>query len=310
MSEQRLVAGVDLGGTNLRCAVAGAGEPARVLARRSAVTPPRLAPAAMIELISSQVDLCLSEAGASREAVGSVGCAVAGITDSARGVLISAANLHGWHEVPLARLLEERFRVAAAVENDVRSAALAEYKFGAGRGRRSLVFMTVSTGVAAGIILEGRVLRGAHNFAGEIAYMLPEPAHIGKDWGLNGCLELTAAGVGIAREWSARSSARDAASAADVFRLAREGDAEAARVVARARDYLSQAAVSICTLIDPEVLVVGGGIAENEPGVVGRIGEVIEETLPYPPVVTLTELGGVAPLTGALALAAEKAAAA
>ncbi|HVF28466.1 MAG TPA: ROK family protein, partial [Pyrinomonadaceae bacterium] len=241
-SDTKLVAGVDVGGTNIRCAVARIEEPARMIARRSVRTPADAAPQSIVNLISAQIDLCLNEAGLGRESLVRLGCAAPGITDAERGVVISAANLEGWFEVPLAGLLEERFGVPAAIENDVRAASLGEFKYGAGRDCRSLVYMTISTGVSAGIIVDGRPLRGAHHFAGEIAYFLPEPAHIGKDWGLNGCLELTAAGVGIAQEWATR---RDRAttdfSAADVFAAAQAGDGEAMKIIERASNYLGQA---------------------------------------------------------------------
>ncbi|MGI8566433.1 MAG: ROK family protein [Pyrinomonadaceae bacterium] len=307
-SQTKLVAGVDIGGTNIRCAVARLEEPARMLARRSVRTPAAAAPQSIVDLISAQIDLCLNEAGLARESLARLGCAAPGITDAEAGVVISAANLEGWFEVPLARLLQEKFSVPTAIENDVRAASLGEFKYGAGSKKgdcRSLVYMTISTGVSAGIIIDGKPLRGAHKFAGEIAYLLPEPAHIGKDWGLNGCLELTAAGVGIAQQWATRreNPAADF-SAADVFAAAQTGDDEAAKIIERASDYLAQAAVSLCAIIDPEIFVLGGGIAENEPRLIERIGDVVKVTLPYAPPVVKAELGGDSPLVGSLAIAA------
>ena len=121
-------------------------------------------------------------------------------------------------------------------------------------------------------------------------------------------MELTAAGIGIAREWAARHerSSNEAFSAVDVFEASRAGNAEAIQVVERASDYLAQAAIGICTIIDPELLVLGGGIAENEPELRNRIGRVVHEMLPFPPRVVETELRGDAPLVGALIIALEK----
>jgi glucokinase len=259
----------------------------------------------MADLILSQVDSCLNQAGLPRQMLAGVGCAAAGITDAEAGRVVSAANLPGWKDVPLASLLKDRFEVPAAVENDVRAAAVGEFQYGAGKGCRSIVYMTISTGVSAGIVIDGKVLRGHHNFAGEIAYLLSEPAHIGKDWGINGCLELTAAGVGIAREWASKS--KHPVSAEDVFAAARERESDAIRLISRACDYLAQAAVALSIIIDPEVLILGGGIAANEPALVERIRGVVRTTLPYPPEVVLAGLGKDSPLIGSLALAAEKA---
>ncbi len=304
---QPAIAGVDIGGTNVRCAVAGLADPSRILSRRSIRTPAVAEPRTLVEMISQQIDLCLSEAGLTRETLTSVGCAAPGITDAEAGVVISAANLEGWRDVPLARLLEERFGVPAAIENDVCAAALGELKYGAGSMKedcRSLVYMTISTGVSAGIIVDGKPLRGAHHFAGELGYFLPDPAHIGKDWGINGCLELTAAGVGITQQWATRrGNTTTDFSAADVFAAAQAGDDEAAKIIERASNYLAQAAVSLCVIIDPEIFVLGGGIAENEPRLVARISEVVKTTLPYAPPVVKAALGGDSPLIGALALA-------
>jgi glucokinase len=96
-------------------------------------------------------------------------------------------------------------------------------------------------------------------------------------------------------------------SAIDVFKAARAGDAEAKRIIDRASNYLAQAAVALCTVIDPEVFVLGGGIAENEPELRDRISDVVITTLPFPPKVVQAALGGDSPLVGALALAVEKA---
>lgn len=305
---KRLVAAVDIGGTNLRCALAYADDPERLIARKVAATPADAGPAAVVDFILAEVDACLNEVDLGRELLVSVGCTAPGITDAKHGIVVSAANLRGWNQVPLASMLEQKFGVAAAVENDVKAAALGEFQYGAGKGSRSLVYMTISTGVSAGIVIEGKVLRGHNHCAGEIGYFVTEPVHIGKDWGHNGCLELTAAGIGIAREWTARHehSSNEACSAIDVFEAARAGNAQAIQIVGRASDYLAQAAIGLCTIIDPELLVLGGGIAENESTLRERIDKVIHETLPFPPKVVQTELRGDAPLVGALIIALEK----
>lgn len=304
---KRMTVAVDIGGTNLRCALADVNDPERIIARRVAATPATAGPNAIVDFISAEVDLCLSEIERGRESLVSVGCTAPGITDAARGVVVSAANLSGWEQVPLASMLEQRFGVATAVENDVKAAALGEFRYGAGRGSRSLVYMTVSTGVAAGIVIEGKVLRGHNHCAGEIGYFVTEPTHIGKDWGHNGCLELTAAGIGIAQEWTTRHERSGTIfSAIDVFAAARAGNVDAERIVERAGDYLAQAAIGLCTIIDPELLVLGGGIAENEPVLRNRISEAVRETLPFPPQVVETELRGDAPLVGAVIIALEK----
>jgi len=305
MTKKQLVAAIDLGGSNLRCAI-GDLAASGYLTRRVVKTPAEVGPKRLIDHVYLEVMRSLDEAGLSRQALASVGCAAPGITDPESGVVVGAANLRGWQDVPLASLLEKRFGVAAAIENDVKAAALGEFKYGAGSGTRSLVYLTISTGVSAGILIDGRVLRGHHHAAGEIAYLVPEPVHLGKDWGENGCLESTAAGVGIAREWTKQESSRADWSAADVFRAARAGSEQAQAIIERASNYLAQAAIALCAIINPEVLVLGGGIAEHEPELVDRISQAVSTTFPFPPQVRRAELGGDAPLMGALMLAVEK----
>jgi glucokinase len=301
------VAGIDVGGTNIRFALADASAPDRLLVHRSARTPKTDGRDAFLDFADAEIGACLRDAGLPPECVAAVGCATPGIVDADAGLVLTASNL-GWNDLPLPALLSERFGVPAVVENDVRAAAVGEHRFGAGRGRSSLVYLTVSTGVSAGIIVHGRPLRGHHHMAGEIAYFVPDPVHLGGDWGENGCLESTSAGVGLARTWAARNGGNGHPEEAEtVFAMARSGDAEARMLVERAADYLSQAAIAIGTLIDPEIVVIGGGIALNESWIVDRIRQVTASMLPFPYEIAITSLGGEAPLVGALALAADAA---
>lgn len=302
--QNRILAAVDIGGSNIRCALSLIDDPFALIARTTHPTPDNTEPDAIVDFIAHQIASCLRESGHAPASLAGLGCTAPGITDSLKGIVVSAANLQNWNNVPLVDLLEKRFAVPVAVENDVNAAALGELKFGAGRGRRSLIYMTVSTGVAAGIIIEDRILRGHHHSAGEIGYMLMEPVHIGRDWGTNGCLELTAAGVGIAQQYAAaRGYGETIDSAIAVFEAARRGDDTAQQIINRARDYLAQAAVALCTVIDPEILVLGGGIVENEFEIFNGIASMVQATLPFPPFVVLAELGGDSPLVGAMALA-------
>lgn len=292
----------------MRCALAEAERPGEILMRRSVPTPDGNGPEPLLDLIEGLIDGALRELGYDRRLLRSVGCAMPGFTDAERGVVLAVSNLKGWHHVPLAELLAKRFGAPAAVENDVNAAALGEYRSGAGAGYRSLVYMTISTGVAAGIVLEGRLWRGHHHAAGELGYMIPAPEHIGRDWEEIGCLELTSAGVGLARAWAAkRGGPVTPARAAEVYEAARQGDAEARALVDRAADYLAQAVVAIGAVLDPQVIVLGGSIVEHQPRLYERIREVVGMTLMYPPEVRYATLRSDAPLVGALYLAQEKA---
>ncbi|GIV61889.1 MAG: sugar kinase [Rhodothermaceae bacterium] len=302
--QERLLAGIDLGGTNIRVALSPLARPRERRVWQSIETPPGMSPEAFLERVSAEISAGLATLAAPPEALCGIGCVAPGITDGEKGVIQYATNL-GWRDVPLAAMLAERFGVPAVVENDVNAAALAEYTCGTGQQAHSLVYLTVSTGVAVGIVVEGRLWRGAHHAAGEIGYFLPEPRHIGQDWGENGCLEMTAGGIGLARAWARHRGGNGvAAEAVEVFNRARDGHPEAVALVRRAANYLAQAVVAIGALIDPEIVVLGGSIAQNEPALVARIREVVSMTLPHPMPVLHSNLGGDAPMLGALILAA------
>lgn len=304
MSSPKLVAGIDIGGTNVRCALAEQGQPGVIQSRTSRKTPLEHGTSAILSLIEDEISSCLESLGSSWSSLQSIGCTAPGITDSKSGIVIDAANLPGWLNVPLAEQLADRFRRPAIIENDVNAAALGEALFGAGKARHSSVYLTISTGVAAGIVLEDNLMRGFHHAAGEVGFYLPAPEHIGKEWGHNGCLEMTSTGIGLAKEWANLRGGSDASDrATEVFEAAEEGDADAIALVDRAADYLALVSVAIGTLIDPEILVLGGSIAKHQPGIVSRIQEVVSSTILSPPIISLADLGGDAPLIGALILA-------
>ena len=254
----------------------------------------------MLRLIAQLLPRCLDKLG--QKSVCAVGCAAPGMTDAQKGIVLDAANLPGWVNVPLASLLANNLGVATFVENDVNAAALAEAATGAGRGCHSVVFMTISTGVAAGIVVEGQLVRGAHHSAGELGNIVPDPRHLDQDWAPNGCLESTAAGVGLASSWLANTG--DQLSSEQIFGLADAGNAAAERLVARATDYLAQAALALGSILDPERLILGGAIGLRQPRVSKRIDAVLRSALPAPPEVVPAALGDHAPLVGALMLAA------
>lgn len=300
-----LIAGVDIGGTNMRIAVATIQQPEVVLAHYVAKTPVAKGPEHYLDLIEEGLSICLGKLDSDKRALAGIGCTVPGITDGPNGIALFVSNLKDWDGYPVAQNLQKRLGIKAVIDNDVNAAALGEYWYGCGKGSHSLVYMTVSTGVAAGIVIEGRLLRGVHHAAGELGFLIPDPIHIGKDWNPNGCLELTSAGVGLVHQWKlAQNGAAKETSAIDVFEAANAGNDRAHDIVSKASDYLAQTAVAICTVIDPEILVMSGSIAQHQPFVLNRIRDVVKETIPYAPEVVLSTLKGDAPLIGALALIA------
>lgn len=246
------VVGVDLGGTKILTALAdGQGN---ILARVRVPTPAAQGVAAVIECLARTVREVTS--GASLEAVG-VGCP--GPLDHVTGTVHQAPNL-GWRDVPLASLLRERLLVPVFVENDANLAALGEYARGAGRGVERMVYVTVSTGIGGGLILDGRIYHGEGGGAGEIGHMTLDPNGPRCACGRRGCLEALASGTAIARRARELGVGDETVTAAAVARLAGEGDAAGAEILREAAAYLGWGLANVITLLAPKRVVLGGGV--------------------------------------------------
>ena len=299
-----LLAGIDIGGTSTRCAIAAPDAPSGILRSCSSATP-HTGVADTLDCAIELLEQNLRQVSGHAEVV-AVGCVAPGMADVRRGVIIEAANLPFWTDVPLEALLRQRMPAKMAIANDVNAAALAEALTGAGMGQSPVVYLTVSTGVAAGIVVNGSILHGAHYCAGEVSNMIVERSCLDQDWGTNGCLELTAAGVGLATNWAKLDGgAVHARRAIEVFDAADAGDTRACGLVEQMRDYLAQAALAIATILDPSRIILGGSIGLKRPAVAVRMEEVLQAALLYPPEVVPAALGEEAPMIGALHLASE-----
>jgi glucokinase len=188
------------------------------------------------------------------------GVAVPGSVDEAAGVALYSANI-GWRDVPLRALLEERLALTAAVAHDVRAASIAEGALGAARGVRDYLFVGIGTGIGGGIVAGGQPLRGAHGLAGEIGHLMVRPDGPECACGARGCAETLASAAAIGLRYKARSGAGRDATAERVAELAAAGDPVAAAVWQEGVDALARALAHYVTLLDPEVIVIGGGLA-------------------------------------------------
>jgi glucokinase len=205
-----------------------------------------VAPAGIVDAVAELVDGWRPAAA--------IGLAVPGVVDEERGVAVWSENLN-WSDVPFVALLGERCGLPVALGHDVRTGALAETRIGAARGISDVVYLSIGTGIAAGIVLGGRLHAGG-GYAGEIGHT---PA--GHDepcaCGASGCLEAIASAAAIARRYTARSG-RPAAGAAAVLAA---GDADALAVWDEALDALAAALAWIASVLAPEAVVVGGGLS-------------------------------------------------
>jgi len=268
-----LVLALDVGGTKLAAGVvAGDGSV------RSRLVEPADREAGPDDMIRRHLDLgrrAVEAAGIADTDIAAVGIACGGPLDPERGVILSPLHLPGWDNVPLVGIVEAALGLPAAVDNDATAAAVAEWRFGAGRGRavRSLVYLTISTGVGGGLVLDGRPFRGAAGNAGELGHLLIDIDGRPCLCGRRGCLEAYASGSNIAvraREaleaasaaGEARSSlsSHSAVTAKDVAAAAGSGDLFARRVWDETTRILAAAVATILDAFNPELVVLGGGV--------------------------------------------------
>jgi glucokinase len=195
----------------------------------------------------------------SHPGVTEVGVGVPGMHDRARTEVLFAANILGFTNVPVVDYLGERLGCPVALENDANAAGLAEAILGAAKYASSTMFITISTGIGGCIITDGQVWRGFHGIAGEIGHVTRIPDGPLPPSGIAGALEAVASGTAIARD--ATFVFRKPTSTAEVFQMAQDGDRRAQQIVHTAMRYLGMAIADVQKLLDPEVFVIGGGVA-------------------------------------------------
>lgn len=258
----RYVYAIDVGGTKVELAVGD--ETGRLLATDRVPTGDLGRQDAIIAALAERLR-ALTPPGIKPDAVG-VGSP--GPLDSRAGRLLQPSNLPGWEFLEIENKLSAAMELPVTLENDATAAALGEWQYGAGRGADDLVYVTVSTGVGAGIIAHGALIRGTGANAGELGHVIANVGGVRCHCGLTGCLETEASGTALARMAQERraespwlSAHAGALSAPDVFDALRAGDAVARSIVDRAADRLAWAFGTLVNLLNPERIVVGGGVA-------------------------------------------------
>jgi glucokinase len=191
-----LVVGVDLGGTHIRTAVL---QGPKLRSRVSLLTGENPTPERVLPRAYGAIQQALDEAHIELDRIAGIGVATPGPLDNRTGVIYSPPNLPGWDSVPLRDIMQKHFNVPVFIENDAHAAGLSEYMFGAGRGSKYMVYLTVSTGIGSGIIIDGKILEGANGMAGEVGHMTIDWQGGRCNCGNIGCLEYLASGTAIAR---------------------------------------------------------------------------------------------------------------
>ena len=259
----------DIGGTQIRVALV---DRKGAIAERHVI--PTLAQKPRDDVVQRFVEaLKRVVVGAADGALVGVGVSLASPTDPATGVMYNPPNLPGWDGFSLKPVIEAELSLDASCANDATLAALAEQKYGAGRGYKHLIYMTLSTGIGGGVVIDGRLYTGRGGFAGELGHITVDRNGPPCNCGNVGCLEAVASGTAVARMARERIDtgeasvlagvAEDALDARAVAEAARSGDGLALAIMDEAGASLGCGIISILNIFDPEVIVLGGGMSQS-----------------------------------------------
>jgi glucokinase len=268
-----LYGAIDLGGTNVRAVVANlAGDIRGDDKRRSQATE---GPDATLDACLASLAAACAEAGLGERSLAGLGIATPGWVDTERGVVPAAPQLIGWRDVPVVAILEKRLGIPVRLENDANAAALGENTYGAGRGTQHMVYITVSTGIGAGIIVSGALYGGAKGSAGELGHTIIDPAGAECGCGNHGCLEALSSGTAIALRASeavargespalaASQAQHGRLSARLVAEAAHDGDSVSRAIFQEAGRYLGIALANVVDFLSPQTIVLGGGVMNS-----------------------------------------------
>jgi glucokinase len=258
--------GIDIGGTKIAGALV---DQAGSVLKQQRLPTPANDPDALIEAVVALIE----ELANGQEVLG-VGVAAAGFIDAEQANIIYAPNL-SWRNEPFKSKLEAKLTLPVVIENDANAAAWAEYRFGAGVGYRHMVMLTIGTGVGGAVITDSQMLRGGFGIAGELGHLRMVPNGLLCGCGQNGCLEAYASGTALLKSAKALASSNDPAgeklrhlqpisqelSGEQVYLAIQDGDPGALGLLREMGAWLGQAVASITAILDPEIVVIGGGVS-------------------------------------------------
>ncbi len=264
--------GIDVGGTNVKIALVD--DRGKIIYSNSVPTRAEMGYEYTVNNIKQAIYDLMKETKLTTKDIEGIGFGFPGQVDYKAGIVRNAPNIPGWVEVPIAKLIEDEFKIPTRVDNDVRCAALGELNYGAGKGCENLICITVGTGIGSGLIINGKLVRGATNAAGEIGHIKLQ-IHDGPICGCGdtGCLEAFASGpsiVAMAEDYirgGKSTKFREMASGGEispyiVCEAAKAGDPVAKRIFTIMGEYIGIGLASVVNLLNPEKIIVGGGVAD------------------------------------------------
>lgn len=291
--DTRILLGVDIGGT--KCAVTLGLSKDGDIDIKDKLAFPTTDVKDTIGNIELSIEKVLERNSLTSKDVSAIGISCGGPLDSSRGVIMSPPNLPGWDNIPIVSILSEKFGVPAAVHNDANACALAEWKFGAGKGSKNMVFMTFGTGLGAGLVLDGKLYTGTNDNAGELGHIRLEkygPVGYGKSGSFEGfcsgggirqlaqSLVKEHLQMGISVSWCPDGDL-EKITAKTVAEAARAGDPLASKILETSARYLGKGLSIVIDILNPELIVIGSIYSRNEDIMKPYVEEILSrEALP------------------------------
>ena len=297
MAAAKYYVGLDVGGTTMKAAVVD--DTGKSFPSVSLDTEPERGQEAGLATMAETIRLAVTAAKLKLDDIAALGVATPGLMDIRAGVILDPPNLKPWKNVPVRDYISKIFGKPTAYQNDANAAAYGEYWIGAGREAKSLVMFTLGTGVGGGIILGDVIVEGEHSHGGELGHLRIDRPDVGRlcGCGATGCLEAYASATAVTRRareelaaWRGHTELKkyytandDELTAKAVFELALAGDACAMKVMDDTAYYLALGACAAIAAVDPEMILIGGGMTASGEPFRAKIEEYIRRFgLPYP----------------------------
>ena len=268
----RFIVGVDIGGTKILAAVAT--QRGRIIKSVNLPTEAKKGKNVSVANVINSVKMVLAEANIPLSKVSAIGVGVPGPMNYKKGTVLNPPNLPGWKKVNIKKIIQQKFRKPVFVDNDANAAALGEFRFGAGRGAKNMVFITISTGIGGGIIIDRKLYRGNIGGAGEIGHTVIDMNGIPCSCGNRGCFETLASGKAMARMARELAGKNKTSliyklakgnlkniTALTVEEAAKVGDKLALKIVKEIGRRIGIGVTNVINLFEPDKVVIGGGLS-------------------------------------------------
>jgi glucokinase len=273
MTNSNPVLTADLGGTKMVIALVS--PDGKIVDRHRQPTLAKDGPETVIQRLYSSIDLLLDKNNILPRQLDAMSLGIAGIIDTRNGIVDKAPNLPGWENLKLKDKIYERYDVPVYILNESDAAALGEHRYGAGKGLKNIALITLGTGIGGGLVLDGKLFLGSSGSAFEIGHMVIKDNGPECGCGKNGCLETLASGTAIGREARRRITEGETSMLLDmvkgsienitaekVHEAAKQGDPFSLRILAGASHYLGLGIINLVSIINPEMIMVGGSVAQ------------------------------------------------